>query len=101
MSMPVTRLPVRRAICRAGPPNPEPMSRHTVALDEREAADEQVDRVGAAGVELIEVVQRAVGRGVQVWIFAEQPVDRLADSRFSVGHRTRSFPSPGGICQFG
>src|SRR5216683_423562 len=64
-----------------------------VALGEREATDKQVDRVGAADVELVEVVQRTVGRGVQVWMFAQELVDRLADSRFSVGHRTRSFPS--------
>ena len=34
-----------------------------VALGEREAADEQADRISSADVELVDVVQRAVGRG--------------------------------------
>src|SRR5439155_16415191 len=42
----------------------------TVALGEREAAYEQAGRVSAADVELVEVVQRTLGRRVQVWIFA-------------------------------
>src|ERR1700761_1569695 len=48
--------------------------------------------VRGPSMELVEVVQRTVRRRVQVWMFAQEPVDRLADSGLFAGHRMRSFP---------
>jgi hypothetical protein len=60
-----------------GPAEPRADVQDPVARGEREAADEQVSRAGAADVELVEVVQRAVGRRVQARMLAQEPVDRL------------------------
>jgi hypothetical protein len=58
-----------------------------------EGGDEPFDCVGATDVELVEVVQGAVGRGVEIALVAQESVDGLVDGGFSVGHGTGSFQS--------
>ncbi len=65
-----------------------------VTVREGKGGDEPFDRVRAADVELVEVVQGPVCRGVEIAMVAQESVDGLVEGGFSVGHRTRSSQGP-------